>query len=106
MLSAFFLAAFFLGAAFFFAAAFFATAFFFAGAFGRDFATAPNPAAGRAHFGGSALALDKLTVLGWHPFAGLDLARLNKEGIAPLKPQLARIDGNSHWRQSLRVALR
>jgi SSS family solute:Na+ symporter len=30
----------------------------------------PNPAAGRAHFGGSALALDKLTVLGWQPFAG------------------------------------
>jgi len=30
----------------------------------------PNPAAGRAHFGGSALALDKLTVLGWHPLAG------------------------------------
>ena len=30
----------------------------------------PNPAAGRAHFGGSALALDKLTLLGWHPFAG------------------------------------
>ena len=30
----------------------------------------PNPAAGRAHFGGSALALDKLTLLGWHPFGG------------------------------------
>ena len=30
----------------------------------------PNPAAGRAHFGGSALALEKLTLLGWHPFAG------------------------------------
>jgi solute:Na+ symporter, SSS family len=30
----------------------------------------PNPAAGRAHFGGSALALDKLTLLGWHPFTG------------------------------------
>src|SRR6478736_6293889 len=30
----------------------------------------PNPAAGRTHFGGSALALDKLTLLGWHPFAG------------------------------------
>jgi SSS family solute:Na+ symporter len=30
----------------------------------------PNPAANRAHFGGSALALDKLTLLGWHPFAG------------------------------------
>ena len=33
----------------------------------------PNPAAGRAHFGGSALALDKLTLLGWHPFAGSQL---------------------------------
>jgi SSS family solute:Na+ symporter len=30
----------------------------------------PNAAAGRAHFGGSALALDKLSVVGWHPFAG------------------------------------
>jgi SSS family solute:Na+ symporter len=30
----------------------------------------PNPAANRAHFGGSALAFDKLTVFGWHPFAG------------------------------------
>ncbi|GAA4541662.1 monocarboxylate uptake permease MctP [Pseudonocardia xishanensis] len=30
----------------------------------------PNPAAGKAHFGGSALTLDKLTVFGWHPFAG------------------------------------
>jgi solute:Na+ symporter, SSS family len=30
----------------------------------------PNPAAGRAHFGGSALALDRLTLLGWQPFAG------------------------------------
>ncbi|SDF49074.1 monocarboxylate uptake permease MctP [Pseudonocardia oroxyli] len=30
----------------------------------------PNPAAGKAHFGGSALTLDKLTVVGWHPFAG------------------------------------
>ena len=30
----------------------------------------PNPASGRAHFGGSALTLDKLTLLGWHPFAG------------------------------------
>ncbi len=30
----------------------------------------PNPATGRLHFGGSALALDKLTVFGWHPFAG------------------------------------
>ena len=33
----------------------------------------PNPAAGRAHFGGSALALDNLTLLGWHPFAGSQL---------------------------------
>lgn len=30
----------------------------------------PNPAAGRQHFGGSALALDKLNLLGWQPFAG------------------------------------
>lgn len=30
----------------------------------------PNPAAGRLHFGGSALALDKLSLLGWQPFAG------------------------------------
>ena len=30
----------------------------------------PNPATGRAHFGGSALTFDKLTLLGWHPFAG------------------------------------
>jgi solute:Na+ symporter, SSS family len=30
----------------------------------------PNPASGRAHFGGSALTFDKLTLLGWHPFAG------------------------------------
>jgi solute:Na+ symporter, SSS family len=30
----------------------------------------PNPAAAKAHFGGSALTLDKLTVFGWHPFAG------------------------------------
>jgi SSS family solute:Na+ symporter len=30
----------------------------------------PNPANGRQHFGGSALTLDKLTVFGWHPFAG------------------------------------
>jgi SSS family solute:Na+ symporter len=29
-----------------------------------------NPAAGKAHFGGSALPLDKLSLLGWHPFAG------------------------------------
>ncbi|HEY0816178.1 MAG TPA: sodium:solute symporter [Pseudonocardia sp.] len=30
----------------------------------------PNPANGKQHFGGSALTLDKLTVFGWHPFAG------------------------------------
>ncbi|QJY45986.1 monocarboxylate uptake permease MctP [Pseudonocardia broussonetiae] len=32
--------------------------------------TIPNAAAGRAHFGGSALALDKINLLGWQPFAG------------------------------------
>ncbi len=30
----------------------------------------PNPSTGARHFGGSALALDKLALLGWHPFAG------------------------------------
>jgi SSS family solute:Na+ symporter len=30
----------------------------------------PNPASGRLHFGGSALALDKLNIFGWQPFAG------------------------------------
>ncbi|EMD22484.1 monocarboxylate uptake permease MctP [Amycolatopsis azurea] len=30
----------------------------------------PNAATGKAHFGGSALALDKLSVFGWHPFSG------------------------------------
>jgi SSS family solute:Na+ symporter len=30
----------------------------------------PNPASGKAHFGGSALALDKLNILGWQPFEG------------------------------------
>ena len=30
----------------------------------------PNPASGRTHFGGSALALDKLNIFGWQPFAG------------------------------------
>jgi solute:Na+ symporter, SSS family len=30
----------------------------------------PNPTSGRLHFGGSALALDKLNILGWQPFAG------------------------------------
>ncbi|MDQ3765351.1 MAG: sodium:solute symporter [Actinomycetota bacterium] len=33
----------------------------------------PNPASGRQHFGGSALALDRLSILGWHPFAGSPL---------------------------------
>ena len=33
----------------------------------------PNPAAKKAHFGGSALTLDKLSLLGWHPFAGSQL---------------------------------
>jgi solute:Na+ symporter, SSS family len=33
----------------------------------------PNPANGKAHFGGSALALDKLSVFGWHPFSGSQL---------------------------------
>jgi SSS family solute:Na+ symporter len=30
----------------------------------------PNPASGKQHFGGSALVLSKLSILGWHPFAG------------------------------------
>ncbi|RJQ83443.1 sodium:solute symporter [Pseudonocardiaceae bacterium YIM PH 21723] len=30
----------------------------------------PNPAAKKAHFGGSALTLKELSLLGWHPFAG------------------------------------
>jgi SSS family solute:Na+ symporter len=30
----------------------------------------PNPASGKQHFGGSALALNKLSILGWQPFAG------------------------------------
>ncbi len=30
--------------------------------------TIPNPSTGRAHFGGSALALGKLSIFGWHPF--------------------------------------
>jgi SSS family solute:Na+ symporter len=30
----------------------------------------PNPKAGKEHFGGSALALDKLNLFGWQPFAG------------------------------------
>ncbi|WP_111766154.1 monocarboxylate uptake permease MctP [Nakamurella deserti] len=35
--------------------------------------TIPNPANGKAHFGGSALTLDKLSLFGWHPFAGSTL---------------------------------
>jgi SSS family solute:Na+ symporter len=30
----------------------------------------PNPAGGKQHFGGSALALTKLSILGWQPFPG------------------------------------
>ncbi|GHF11435.1 solute:Na+ symporter, SSS family protein [Amycolatopsis deserti] len=30
----------------------------------------PNPNTKRAHFGGSALPLDKLSIFGWHPFSG------------------------------------
>jgi len=30
----------------------------------------PNPKTGKAHFGGSALALEKLSIFGWHPFSG------------------------------------
>jgi SSS family solute:Na+ symporter len=30
----------------------------------------PNPASGKQHFGGSALALNKLSILGWQPFVG------------------------------------
>ncbi|PZS19834.1 MAG: sodium:solute symporter [Pseudonocardiales bacterium] len=30
----------------------------------------PNPASGKQHFGGSAMALNKLSILGWQPFAG------------------------------------
>ncbi|MGH3915475.1 MAG: monocarboxylate uptake permease MctP [Pseudonocardiaceae bacterium] len=33
----------------------------------------PNPAGGRQHFGGSALALEKLSILGWQPFPGSQL---------------------------------
>jgi len=32
-----------------------------------------NPTNGKQHFGGSALTLDKLSVFGWHPFAGSQL---------------------------------
>jgi SSS family solute:Na+ symporter len=31
----------------------------------------PNPSTGKAHFGGSALTLDKLSIFGWHPFSGV-----------------------------------
>jgi solute:Na+ symporter, SSS family len=31
----------------------------------------PNPATGRAHFGGSALPLSNLSIFGWHPFDGV-----------------------------------
>ena len=30
----------------------------------------PNPATNHAHFGGSALALGKVSLFGWHPFQG------------------------------------
>ncbi|PZS30264.1 MAG: sodium:solute symporter [Pseudonocardiales bacterium] len=30
----------------------------------------PNPVSGKQHFGGSALPLNKLSILGWQPFAG------------------------------------
>ena len=30
----------------------------------------PNPASGKRHFGGSALALNEWSILGWHPLAG------------------------------------
>jgi SSS family solute:Na+ symporter len=33
----------------------------------------PNPANGKAHFGGSALALKQLSLFGWHPFSGSTL---------------------------------
>ncbi|APU17964.1 MULTISPECIES: monocarboxylate uptake permease MctP [Actinoalloteichus] len=32
----------------------------------------PNPVTGREHFGGSALRLGELSLLGWHPFTGSD----------------------------------
>ncbi|GAA5157586.1 MULTISPECIES: monocarboxylate uptake permease MctP [Amycolatopsis] len=31
----------------------------------------PNPANGKAHFGGSAMPLGKLSIFGWHPFDGV-----------------------------------
>ncbi|MFE5503034.1 monocarboxylate uptake permease MctP [Amycolatopsis japonica] len=33
----------------------------------------PNPATGQKHFGTSALALDKLSIFGWHPLSGSQL---------------------------------
>ena len=30
----------------------------------------PNPASGKQHFGGSALAMGNMSIFGWHPFAG------------------------------------
>ncbi|MFI7122589.1 monocarboxylate uptake permease MctP [Amycolatopsis sp. NPDC049868] len=33
----------------------------------------PNPATGKAHFGGSALKLGDLSIFGWHPFSGSQL---------------------------------
>jgi len=32
--------------------------------------TIPNPAIGKEHFGGSALTLSQLSIVGWHPFGG------------------------------------
>ena len=32
--------------------------------------TIPNPAIGKEHFGGSALTLSQLSIVGWQPFAG------------------------------------
>ena len=32
--------------------------------------TIPNPAIGKEYFGGSALTLSQLSIVGWHPFAG------------------------------------
>ncbi|WP_326567276.1 sodium:solute symporter [Amycolatopsis rhabdoformis] len=34
----------------------------------------PNPANGKLHFGGSALAMGNLSIFGWHPFSGTGLA--------------------------------
>ncbi|MFI5607633.1 monocarboxylate uptake permease MctP [Amycolatopsis sp. NPDC051903] len=34
----------------------------------------PNPANGKLHFGGSALAMGNLSIFGWHPFGGTGLA--------------------------------